>query len=232
MIDEISSYHQYQQLQQMKSSLTTRGFRFCSILLSWLECDHYQRHWDGLHEKWVGCKTFKLFMESSPPAGLGLGDEAKEEIEILKRGGVPGAERILAAWYADQPLPKHGGERISQAVEQAINSPLLIHGEGKPKHQGNNVTLSNIRGNDTTYTLRRLARDAPEILSKVQSGELTVNQAAIQSGIRKKPTPEETIVKAFAKATGRLQVAKAIISSLNHDEAAALLAWLSTEVAP
>jgi hypothetical protein len=89
-----------------------------------------------------------------------------------ERGGVPGAERILAAWYADQPLPKHGGERISQAVEQAINSPLLIHGEGKPKHQGNNVTLSNIRGNDTTYTLRRLARDAPEILSKVQSGKI------------------------------------------------------------
>lgn len=105
MITEARSYLEYQELQRMKSSLTVQGFRFCEILLSWLECDHYKRHWDGLHDRWVDCQSFKQFMESSPPAGLGLGDQAKEEIEILKRGGVPGAERILAAWYADQPLP-------------------------------------------------------------------------------------------------------------------------------
>jgi hypothetical protein len=217
MIDEISSYHQYRELQRMKNGLTTEGFRFCSILLSWLESDHYKCHWDGLHERWVHCDSFKQFMESSPPAGLGLGDKAKEEIEILKRGGVPGAERILAAWYADQPLLPEDQK------------------EGRPP-KGKKKSVDNINtskgGTDTTYTLRRLARDAPEILSKVQSGELTVNQAAIAAGIRKRPSPEEIIVKAFAKATKRLQLAKAIISSLNHDEAAALRQWIADEVQP
>jgi hypothetical protein len=57
-------------------------------------------------------------------------------------------------------LPDHGGDRKSE------------------QDQVDNVNLKSTGGNDTTYTLRRLARDAPEILAKVQSGELTVNQAA------------------------------------------------------
>jgi hypothetical protein len=212
MIDEISSYHQYRELQRMKNGLTTEGFRFCSILLSWLESDHYKCHWDGLHERWVHCDSFKQFMESSPPAGLGLGDKAKEEIEILKRGGVPGAERILAAWYADQPLLPEDQK------------------EGRPP-KDKRVSVDNVNtskgGNDTTYTLRRLARDAPEILSKVQSGELSVNQAAIQAGIRKKPTPEEAIVKAFGKAQERLQVVRSILDALTDSERQIVKDWLS-----
>ncbi len=86
-----------------------------------------------------------------------------------ERGGVPGAERILAAWYADQPLLPEDQK------------------EGRPP-KGKKKSVDNINtskgGTDTTYTLRRLARDAPEILAKVQSGELTVNQAAIAAGIR------------------------------------------------
>jgi hypothetical protein len=217
MIDEISSYHQYRELQRMKNGLTTEGFRFCSILLSWLELDHYKRHWDGLHEKWVGCETFKQFMESSPPDGLGLGDKAKEEIKILERGGVPGAERILAAWYADQPLPK----------DDQKENPRNPNGR-KGKESSNNITRLN-RGTDTTYTLRRLARDAPEILSKVQSGELSVNQAAIAAGIRKKPTPEETTLKAFSRATERLLVLRSIVDTLTDSERQILKDWLFDE---
>lgn len=213
MIAEARSYLEYQELQRMKSSLTVQGFRFCEILLSWLECDHYKRHWDGLHDRWVGCESFKQFMESSPPSGLGLGDKAKEEIEILKRGGVPGAERILAAWYADQPLP------------------LKVIGEGEPgpgrgNKTGNNVTRFD-RGNGTEYALRRLARDAPEVLAKVQSGELSVNQAAIVAGIRKKPTPEEIVFKSFAKATNRLETLKTLLGQLTDAEKQVVKDWLS-----
>lgn len=207
MITEARSYLEYQELQRMKSSLTVQGFRFCEILLSWLECDHYKRHWDGLHDRWVDCQSFKQFMESSPPAGLGLGDQAKEEIEILKRGGVPGAERILAAWYSAQPLPDHGGDRKSE------------------QDQVDNVNLKSTGGNDTTYTLRRLARDAPEILAKVQSGELTVNQAAIQAGIRKKPTPAEIVVKTFAKVENRLETLRSIVGTLSDSEREVIKDW-------
>lgn len=211
MITEARSYLEYQELQRMKQSLTVQGFRFCDILLSWLECDHYKRHWDGLHDRWVTCESFKQFMECSPPAGLGLGDKAKEEIEILKRGGVPGAERILAAWYSSaKPIPKRGE---------------IGNGRGTESRSDNITSTS--RGTDTTYTLRRLARDAPEILAKVQSGELTVNQAAIAAGIRKKPTPAEIIVKTFAKVEDRLETLKKIVGTLSDAERQVVKDWLA-----
>lgn len=215
MIDEIRSYLEYQELQRMKTSLTVQGFRFCDILLSWLECDHYKRHWDGLHDRWVTCESFKQFMECSPPAGLGLGDKAKEEIEILKRGGVPGAERILAAWYSAQPLP----------VDDQEVQPRNPNGR-KGKESIDNINRLK-GGTDTTYTLRRLARDAPEILAKVQSGELTVNAAAIAAGIRKKPTPTEIIVKTFAKVEDRLETLKKIVGTLTDSEREIVKDWLT-----
>ena len=82
-------------------------------------------------------------------------------------------------------------------------------------------------GNTNGYLLRRLARDAPEILAKVQSGELTVNQAAIAAGIRKKPTPEQTAVKAFSKVTERLVALRSIVDTLTDSERQILKDWLS-----
>ncbi|MFM9062865.1 MAG: hypothetical protein ACKOOI_07505, partial [Pirellula sp.] len=58
-------------------------------------------------------------------------------------------------------------------------------------------TLKQDRSND--YTLRRLARDFPEMLDRIEAGELSVNAAAIQAGIRKKPTAYETALKAVGK---------------------------------
>jgi hypothetical protein len=77
----------------------------------------------------------------------------------------------------------------------------------KDKQQGkrNDLLLGDSKkldaGNTNGYLLRRLARDNPELLDKIEAGELTVNQAAIQAGIRKKPTPEDACLKAFRKCS-------------------------------
>jgi len=68
-------------------------------------------------------------------------------------------------------------------------------------------------GTDTEYTLRRLARDAPELLDKIESGELTVNQAAIQAGIRKKPSHNDTALKAFRRSQDRVGLLRDILSA-------------------
>jgi hypothetical protein len=87
----------------------------------------------------------------------------------------------------------------------------LNDGPGKPKGApgGNQHTIANVDnvnkskrlrgGNDTDYTLCRLARDAPGLLSKIEAGELSVNAAAIKAGIRKKPTAYEIALKAVRK---------------------------------
>jgi hypothetical protein len=79
----------------------------------------------------------------------------------------------------------------------------------KDKQQGkrNDLLLGDSKkldaGNTNGYLLRRLARDNPELLDKIEAGELTVNQAAIQAGIRKKPTPEDQCLRAFKKCSDK-----------------------------
>jgi hypothetical protein len=59
------------------------------------------------------------------------------------------------------------------------------HGVNQHSGGGDNVTSS--RGNNPTYTLRRLKRDRPDLAEKVISGDLSANAAAIEAGFRKKP---------------------------------------------
>lgn len=82
-------------------------------------------------------------------------------------------------------------------------------------------------GNGVEYTLRRLARDHEDIFTKVKSGELSVNAAAIAAGIRKKPTPAEIIVKTFAKVEDRLETLKKIVGTLTDFERQVVKDWLT-----
>jgi hypothetical protein len=47
----------------------------------------------------------------------------------------------------------------------------------KGKDNVDNVNIKTKGGNDTDYTLRRLARDKPELLDAIERGELSVNAA-------------------------------------------------------
>lgn len=93
------------------------------------------------------------------------------------------------------------------------------------EHDGDSIKLD--RGTTNENILRRLARDHESIFEKVKSGELTVNQAAIAAGIRKKPTPEEIVVKSFSKATNRLETLKTLLSHLTDAEKQVIKDWLS-----
>ena len=65
--------------------------------------------------------------------------------------------------------------------------PLAAHGEigngRKDESRGDNVN-STFSGNSQSYLLRRLARDAPEVLERIKSGEIkSARAAAIEAGI-------------------------------------------------
>jgi hypothetical protein len=105
--------------------------------------------------------------------------------------------------------------------------------DDKDKQQGkrNDLLLGDSKkldaGNTNGYLLRRLARDHEDIFTKVKSGALSVNQAAIQAGIRKRPSPEEAALKAFSKAQERLQVVRSILDALTDSERQVVKDWLS-----
>jgi hypothetical protein len=54
-------------------------------------------------------------------------------------------------------------------------------------------------GTSKEYLLRRLARDHPQALDRIQSGELTTRKAAIEYGIVKVKTPMQIIMVEVGK---------------------------------
>ena len=116
---------------------------------------------------------------------------------------------LAVAWLKhNDPAKEIGIAAIQAKVAEAKKKPLLSkeQKDGRPSKVAA-ISVDNVNtskgGNATDYTLRRLARDAPEMLDKIESGELSVNAAAIQAGIRKKPSHEEVCVKAFRKCENR-----------------------------
>lgn len=133
---------------------------------------------------------------------------------------------LAVAWLRhNEPQAAVGIEAIKAKVQEArVDAETVTQGTRTDLHPDNVRKSSG--GNDTDYTLRRLARDAPEMLDKIEAGELSVNAAAIQAGIRKKPTNAEICVKAFRKTENRLEVLKVVVGALEPYEAAIVRDWV------
>ena len=75
------------------------------------------------------------------------------------------------------------------ALQSGAAQPLAAHGTNQHREQeAEDVTTSPPleRGNGQSYLLRRLARDAPEVLERVKAGEFkSARAAAIEAGIVK-----------------------------------------------
>ena len=127
----------------------------------------------------------KIWLNHKPPyeslEHLLVSEVGYTESDLQKR-------QVQVAEASLKPMPKKGGDRKSKEAREA--------------DQSTNSTL--IRGCNTDYTLRRLARDGHEdLLASIAAGDVSVNQAAIQVGYRKKPTPEEICVRAFQQCDDR-----------------------------
>ena len=82
------------------------------------------------------------------------------------------------------------------------------------------VIPSTIQGNSSKADFRKLP---PELQQQVAAKEVSLNAAAIAAGIRRKPTPEDTCLKAFSKVKDRVAVAKEILAMLTQEEVDSLL---------
>lgn len=119
------------------------------------------------------------------------------------------------------------GGTVADAITEAKAKKDKQQGKRNDLLGGNATKLGG--KNTVQHVLRRLARDAPELLDKIETGELTVNQAAIQAGIRKKPTPAEIVVKTFAKVENRLETLRSIVRTLSDAERQVVKDWFSEQ---
>ena len=114
-------------------------------------------------------KSFREFVEADPPEGL------KTSVSLLLR---------ICTDYEDM-------EAVSLISTEAGGSKG--NPTGNNQYSGN-VSITNIstveegkppRGDTTDYTVRRLAKQRPDIHAKMLAGELSPNAAAIEAGFRK-----------------------------------------------
>lgn len=115
--------------------------------------------YDAMIRAALGCTLDEFFAEVD-----------RRKACIKAKAAEPCAEPGGVREGAGYPEGRHNGsdEESSRSVDNQGN-----HGNAPP------------RGNGTDYLLRRLARDRPDLLALVQSGDLTPNKAATRAGIRK-----------------------------------------------
>lgn len=168
------------------------------------------------------CRCLIEFCEEAEAVYSELGFKSPEE--MIREGYElePAQVSLAVAW-----LKANGTEKPVGLGEIA---PLAKHGEignGRKNESRDDNIRSTHYGTDTEYTLRRLKRDAPELLVQIESGELSVNAAAIKAGIRKKPNPEEVCIKAFRKSENRVMAIRSIVKELTGQERELLIEMLS-----
>ena len=167
------------------------------------------------------CRCLIEFCEEAEAVYSELGFKSPEE--MIREGYElePAQVSLAVAW-----LKANGTEKPVGLGEIA---PLAKHGEignGRKNESRVGNTTSTLRGT-VEYTLRRLKRDAPELLVQIESGQLSVNAAAIKAGFRKKPNPEEVCIKAFRKSENRVMAIRSIVKELTGQERELLIEMLS-----
>jgi hypothetical protein len=134
---------------------------------------------------------------------------------------------LAVAWLKhNEPQAEIGLDAIKQKVQEARDKKEPGKRGPKPKDVINGDSIKYEQGTTNANILRRLARDNPELLDEIESGELSINAAAIKAGIRKKPSNAEICVKAFRKAENRLEALKLITGELEPYEKAILKEWI------
>lgn len=122
--------------------------------------------------------SFLEFITAKPRKGCGW-EPAKVEALIKDDPAT------LTLWRK-ATTGRHGGDRTSKS---------------------DNITLESKRGTSTAYALARLERERPDLFERVVDGDLSANAAAIEAGFRKKLTPLETLIRAWAKASREERIA-------------------------
>jgi hypothetical protein len=122
------------------------------------------------------------------------------EYEHWRILGYPSVETYFDAELADlPPIARTNATAlglIATATRQAIERPA----KGRKKNGSNTTNFSNTERHSKSGILRRLARKHPEILARVETGELSANAAAIAAGFRTKTITMQITVSGAVSA--------------------------------
>lgn len=192
--------------------------RFYKHLLDVLENDTWRNYPSEAFGRPCHFDEFTDFLTHPDGLGWPTVPEVLKMIEIVSQCNPPPAPRKnepadppITEWAkkARQALEPHATV-VSAGAKRAQPQPSL--GTNQHSEGGCDDVTPLDRGNSQAYLLRRLARDAPDVLERVKAGEFTsARAAAIEAGIIR-PVPTVRLVDDPAK------VAAAIKKHLTSDQ--------------
>jgi len=109
----------------------------------------------------MGAHLRRYIAEDDPEHAAAMLDNIIAMVQIARRQADP----------EDAEYVKRGGDRRSEGIKVSSTRP-------SPKSASERNSISG--------TLRRLARSRPDLLARVESGELSAYAAAVEAGIRKR----------------------------------------------
>jgi hypothetical protein len=146
-----------------------------------------ERLWEG-ETGWDG-RPMTLTRALAEPWPVGLGMTVDRLGRLYKLAEDAAVDRGLV-------------RQVRDAIEK--ETPLREKAGAPPagERNGDNVTIR--RGNSESYLRRRLRRDRPDLLVRVDDGELSANAAAVEAGFRK-PTASVPVDTADAAVRALLR---------------------------
>ncbi len=170
------------------------------------------------------CRLLRTVVDEAPMLAEGLGMESGDQFltDYLSLD-LDLVGRVLGWLTVEQPTGP-----VPLDVAAADAQPLAAPGEignGRPGESrvaiGHSKPANQLSSNSWDRILPRLARDAPEVLERVKSGELkSARAAAIEAGIIK-PVPSVRLVDDAD------QIADSIVAKLGKDRAMAVAVALA-----
>ena len=161
------------------------------------------------------CRCIVQYLDEAEDVYAELGYESADEMiqqELLIK---PEWVRIAVEWLNQEqrvePVTKAEVDAITLAAAKAQTQPLAAHGEiGNGRKDESRVAdrhskpANQVSSESWDRILHRLARDAPEVLERVKTGEIkSARAAAIEAGIIK-PVPTVRLVADMAVVAGKL----------------------------
>jgi predicted DNA-binding protein YlxM (UPF0122 family) len=149
-------------------------------------------------------------------------------VHLLKSGEIEAAQEVLKSKDKIRELNEKYPELSKAEIAETVNVSRQYVYEvlsSKSPQEGKLLDIPNhIKGKNQKTDFRKLP---PELQQKVASRELSLNAAAIQAGIRKRPTANEVGLKAFNKSDERMLFVRSILDALTDSERQVVKDWLT-----
>ena len=167
----------------------------------------WQKHFDEVKQTWFDHDCFRDYIEKDYPKGLGMDAAEVYGLMLPLQGDDISVLRVelckLMPGIHGEAMRIIGVNDDAVSVADASERPVSSDKGGRPSKDKaktyDNIISKNIYkqtgcGTSREYTLRRLAKSRPDLLSRVESGELSANAAAIEAGFRKVKTAPEQVM--------------------------------------